>query len=101
MARRTVTLVPNLEKEVRAVQARMLVLWQQDVSFTEALNWCLAYGFSYWYTADVNQEKLKEVGAENIDDLAAMYRSDADLTFDAQRDVQLQAMVESIGQSLP
>ncbi len=102
MSRRTVTLTPNLEKEVREMQAKMLVQWQKDVSFTEALNWCLAYGFAYWYLTDsVGDENLTEYGVESADALAASFISDADLTLEAQRDAQMQTVIENIANMLP
>lgn len=102
MSRRTVTLTPNLEKEVRKMQVRMLVQGQRDVSFTEALNWCLADGFAYWYLTDsISNENLTEYGVESADQLARSFMSDVDLTLEAQRDAQMQTVVENIALMLP
>ena len=75
----------------------MLVQWQQDVSFTEALNWCLAYGFAYRYLTDpVDDGNLALFGIESVDEFAGSFMSDVDLTLEARRDAQKQAVVENI-----
>lgn len=46
MARRSVSLPPDLERAVRLLQARLLTAIDRDISFNETLNLALAAGFS-------------------------------------------------------
>ena len=46
MARRSVSLPPNLERTVRRLQATLLTTMDRDISFTETLNLALAAAFA-------------------------------------------------------
>ena len=46
MARRSVSLPPNLERTVRRLQATLLTTMDRDISFTETLNLALAASFA-------------------------------------------------------
>ena len=45
MPRRTITVAEGFDSAVRSLQARMILDLDRDVTFTEALNVVLAYGF--------------------------------------------------------
>jgi len=59
MARRSVTLTPNLEKLIRTFQARTIEASNQDVSFTETLNAVLAFGIASADFTKMTKEQLE------------------------------------------